>query len=131
MEEIKYRVWDKNLSLLAEVYAINFTAQYVIYHGVDYQNKPILRYIYFTDCILMQFTGLKDKNDKEIYEDDILKTKGIIKGEVVFRTGCFRIDYFDIQNFDSYSDYLWFFKHKFKIEVVGNKHENPKLLEKT
>ncbi len=56
--EIKFRVWD----------------------GIDYMSKPFDlfdlqdRSIQFTtDAIIMQFTGLLDRNNKEIYEGDIVK----------------------------------------------------------
>ena len=41
------------------------------------------------DCVLMQFTGLKDCNDKDIYEGDILENAEGIKGTVDFLNGSF------------------------------------------
>lgn len=71
---------------------------------------------------LMQFTGLKDKKEKEIYEGDILKTNSGI-GYMVFdncgyaikSTGSEAVDY----EFSAF--YL-------ECEVIGNIHENPELL---
>lgn len=70
--------------------------------------------------ILQQYTGLKDKNGKEIYEGDIIKiTEGYdtFWVKVVFENGCFLA---------LWKNPLW---HKAaQSEVVGNIFENPELL---
>lgn len=87
------------------------------------------------DVILMQYTGILDKNGVEIYEGDIVKDseiKGCVKfgevreynsdsgGDDVF-TG-FYVDYKDlfIEGFDS--------KTSKRYEILGNIYENPELL---
>lgn len=75
---------------------------------------------------IMQFTGLKDKNGKEIYEGDIIATKQRdVKFEVVMGWS------------DDYGTWGWCFKSRGKqwaadkakgLEVIGNIYENPELL---
>lgn len=71
---------------------------------------------------VMQFTGLRDKNGKEIFEGDLVQggiDKRIIT-EVIFSNGAFA--------FDFGRSYLHQF-HPADIEVLGNIYSNPELLE--
>ncbi len=78
------------------------------------------------NCILMQYTGLKDINGKEIYEGDIVKT--ITSKEMVIGWSD-RFASFTIEKIN------WAFVHYFgelmeanECEVIGNIHENPELI---
>lgn len=74
--------------------------------------------------ILMQYTGLKDKNGKEIYEGDILSTGNLESGhrivEVYFKDGCF---YTKDESFKKWRVAGWR-----TTEIIGNIYENPELL---
>ena len=74
------------------------------------------------DLHLMQSTGLKDKNGKEIFEGDVVKCNGLLGTIESFKAMW-------ICSFMKYNNYqkVGFFAQE--IEVVGNIYENPELLE--
>lgn len=82
---------------------------------------------WFKEVVLMQSTGLKDKNGVEIFEGDVLtsnvqpcKMVNPIKdgyGVVRFENGMFKLGAISLVTFIS------------KMEVIGNIYENPNLLE--
>ena len=74
------------------------------------------------DCILMQYTGLLDKNGKEIYEGDITS---LHYGVVTFDEGSFGIEYKD--RFDEATSCELIFQNK-HVEVIGNVFEDRHLL---
>lgn len=78
-----------------------------------------------------QYTGLKDKNEKEIYEGDILKIKSEFDNteiicDIIYLDGAFRTKKF---MFGSYYDCLYYcYANDCELEVIGNIYENSELL---
>ena len=117
--EIKFRVWItkcKQMSLPYSIYRTN-------YNGCDPE-----------DYILMQYTGLKDKNGKEIYEGDLLRCFGQIPCKKERNDHIGKISYF----IHGFQIFLWDGKDwcapkrisycADQLEVIGNIYENPELL---
>lgn len=84
---------------------------------------------------LMQFTGLKDKNGKEIYEGDIYTQGRIVTCIVIFREGAFCGHWINKSpetatpiNWSGDDSELMVDNFCNQIEVIGNIYENPELL---
>ncbi len=102
-------------------------------YSVDYSD-PLFPHIFWNnlykgiyDTSPNQYTGLKDKNRKEIYEGDILEFSMHARevGVVIFRDGSFMVirNSYDFCIADL-EDENWCF-----FEILGNIYENPELLE--
>ena len=102
-KEIKFRAWQDGQML----------------HQAGFGNYAIARFIGFIyeDAPIMQFTGVKDKNGIEVYEDDICKIQGVIDNQVICRkTDCFAPEY-------SSQTLSTLIEIGLTCEVVGNIHD--------
>lgn len=121
--EIKYRIWIRDWAggrMVNEGFAINENGK--VYFKADESDMYILGYRGKQDRVVMQFTSLKDKNGKDIYEGDILNIDNM-KVPVEFYNGAFVVRYFSIPT----TSYLSVFDSS-DIEIIGNIYENPNLL---
>jgi uncharacterized phage protein (TIGR01671 family) len=107
MREIRFRAWDEDEKMMVQWNELRDTQ--LFNDGFDNDH-----------CVLMQFTGLKDKNGKEIYEGDIVKGKKYT-GPVEYYLDGFRI-YSDPCS-EGLAD--WGYDER---EVIGNVFENEELL---
>ncbi|WGM54820.1 putative YopX protein [Fusobacterium phage vB_FnuS_FNU4] len=127
MREIKFRAWHKEKKEIVDVEEIDFMNKVINYIDNDYENnRQEIRGAYFEDVELMQYTGLKDKNNKEIYEGDVLSNGNDEKPyKVIFENGSFRAEFEG--DFEEYSFYLIDIVAQ-HCEIVGNIYQNPELL---
>ena len=125
MREIKFRAWNTGIKEM--FYFDLFTVS----------NEIHLR----KQNMIMQYTGLKDKNGKEIYEDDIIEqvTNVIVMGKttkrekITRRIVTFKNGLFAVRN--KKGNIMWCLNFKDELYVpepyvVGNIYENPELIGK-
>lgn len=125
MREIKFRAWIKELNEIREVEYINFWKKMI-----SFPNKFCKEYYLnadFDEIDLMRYTGLKDKNEKEIYEGDIIKLRanhgiGVVK--YYDEWGAFVVEYIKSKPLAV----LGMNYYKENIEILGNIYENSELL---
>ena len=118
MIEHKFRAWDKQDKFMVEPFRLQ---------NLDFGFASNPNHIY------MQYTGLHDKNGKEIYESDKLKTKKDIVYTIFYSEKTARwagktlnVWTDDVQKY-FYKSLAWLAS---RSEVIGDIYSNPELLEK-
>ena len=129
MREIKFRAWD------GQKIVTDFDLEGATGIPVANESQTDSRKLE-----LMQFTGLIDKNGVEIYEGDIVKSKGFVIREVQKRdkysgdswTEPMEMDKEDVcevtWGFAGFHLSRWNYATEPEYEVIGNIYENPDLL---
>lgn len=140
MRKIKFRAWDRKLKAMFPIHRMDFGKiddQLSFVHGVDIhdKNSDSLGDVSYGGSVckmtgnplqprfeLMQYTGLSDKNGKEIYEGDIDGCDPNEPMYVAFEKGSYGLKFKDKPDyFDSCINWDC-------TLIIGNIHQNPQLL---
>ena len=145
MREIKFRAWDKNRKTMTPSFDFRQWEGNKLY-------RPDNGISFFGDLIILQYTGLKDKNGVEIYEGDVVKlhetllgihsdidrheTIGYIDYERGTYLICLELEknkYGYKENYECWDDgeHDWYSLENEDFdtyEVIGNIYENPELI---
>jgi len=121
VREIKFRAWDKRVEGMSTSGNLMLDLNGVKYWQFGFAVPDPVKQ---DDFILMQYTELKDKNGKEIYEGDIIRKEvtrtpsvGYIEGIVTFAGGMYLI---------CETPAGW--PSPECLEIIGNVYQNPELL---
>ena len=121
----KFRAWDKVFKEMVQVNALVLDEQVV---KVTYKNGNVAKED-MKEYELMQSTGLKDKNNQEIFEGDIVDYKGrkaVIKWHGSYASFIYRfVD--ELQ--ERVSEWHPLFLAYYHFEVIGNIYKNKELFE--
>lgn len=120
--ELKFRAWDDLDKEMYYEFEQSYT-DYVVNIFSDEEGNLLCGLLYDKgkrELELMQFTGLKDKNGKEIYEGDIIQNNALKEQDktwvIEFDRGCF-------------GSHKMALRAMINMEIIGNIYENPELLE--
>lgn len=114
--EIKFRAWDKENKIMID--------HFYLFDDIFTSNGQLAMYSRKEDWVVMQYTGLKDKNGKEIYKGDIVRSIEVIGDELGDYTEELKQEVF----FNGCAFYPVCTAPSENWEVIGNIYENSNLL---
>ena len=129
----KFRAWDSvKKEMFKDTFAITEIGQVVVVEQKFVTDSP--DYVFVNYLVIMQSTGLKDKNGKDIFEGDVLEIED--EGEVLGNAkltwdkerAVFMIEAISVDDIAPFHEILS--DESYSYRVVGNIYENPELLEK-
>ena len=135
----KFRAWDKRENTMRDVAVLHFTKGGKV-NSIEYWNTPFdLKSYHVRNLVLMQSTGLKDKNGVEIFEGDIVRytwdmlsdVNATEKGKKVRISKVFWSDWrasWAVGKKSCNNDLFKYARNGNTVEVIGNIYTNPELL---
>lgn len=133
MREIKFRAYIKNLGLMLPVSMIDFENEtiYVSLDSDEWSNDPLEYDFDDKDIEIMQYTGMTDKNGKEIYEGDIVEVWSFVRwiGFIKYLPEKAAFVLWDYEKFPYLDDFVYLSQFEDGFEILGNIFENPELME--
>lgn len=133
MNSKKFKIWNNKEKRWEENWCSIFIADNGEVFDDDFMSSADTPYLEIRktkkDLTIVWPTGLTDKNGKECYEYDFVKYENFYHHSgialVVFKDGCFYVEDKNIEVS------LFAILNKFNGEIVGNRFENPELLEQS
>lgn len=146
MREIKFRAWDREkkhmfFDLRGIVSLFRLLLPRFVLPYVSRRKECFESFLEKKGCELMQYTGIKDKNEKEIYECDVIQITWLYKGKIERRIGeirwnspytCWMIHWMYDSSGEVLGEQILGTQNgrplEYSLDIIGNIYENPELI---